>query len=92
MRMEKKVLNYRVIIEPEKAGKKTVYNAYCPTLHVADYGDSIEEVLKSIKEGIELAIECLVEEGKEVSADDVGKQVITGVEVRIPAWAKISLV
>lgn len=90
--MEKRILNYRVIIEPEKVDKKTVYNAYCPTLQVADYGDSIEEVLKSIKEGIELAIECLVEEGKEVPADDVGKQVITGVEVEIPSKAKVSFV
>jgi len=57
--MEKHVLNYRVIIEPEKMGKKTVYNAYCPTLGVADYGDSVEDVLKSIKDGIKLAIECL---------------------------------
>lgn len=45
-------------------GKKTVYNAYCPTLNVADYGDSIEEVLESIKDGIQLAIECLLEEYK----------------------------
>jgi len=54
--METKVLNYRVIIEPEHypdGGK--VYNAYCPTLGVADYGDSVEEVLGSIKEGILLA-------------------------------------
>lgn len=87
--MEKKVLNYRIIIEPEKMGKKTVYNAYCPTLGVVDYGDSIEEVLKSIQDGIELAIECLVEEDKEVPIDDVGRQVITGVEVRIPRNAKL---
>lgn len=60
--MEKKVLNYRVIIEPEKMGRKTVYNAYCPTLGVADYGDSVDEVLESIKDGIKLAIECLIEE------------------------------
>ena len=57
--MEKAVLSYRVIIEPEKIGRKTVYNAYCPSLGVSDYGDSMEEVLKSIKDGIKLAIECL---------------------------------
>jgi len=54
--METKVLNYRVIIEPEcypDGGK--VYNAHCPTLGIADYGDSVEEVLESIKEGILLA-------------------------------------
>lgn len=88
--MEKKVLNYRVIIEPEKVGKKTVYNAYCPTLGVSDYSDTIEEVLTSITEGIELALECLVEEGKEIPVDNLAKQVITEVEVRIPANGKVT--
>lgn len=80
--MEKHILNYRVIIEPEKMGKKTVYNAYCPTLNVVDYGDSIEDVLKSIKDGIHLAIECLLEEKKEVPKDNINEQFIT--TVRIP--------
>lgn len=79
--MEKHVLNYRVIIEPEKIGKKTVYNAYCPTLGVADYGDSIEEVLKNIKDGIKLAIECSLEEKKEVPHDNIEEQIITTVAV-----------
>ena len=56
--MQTKVLNYRVIVEPETYpnGDK-VYNAYCPTLGVADYGDTIEEALASLKDGIELAVE-----------------------------------
>lgn len=54
--MQTKVLNYRVIIEPENySDGSKVYNAYCPTLSVADYGDSVEEALNSLKDGIELA-------------------------------------
>ncbi len=54
--MEKKVLNYRIIIEKEQyEDGAPVYVAYCPTLGVSDYGDTIEEVLESIKDGIELA-------------------------------------
>ena len=49
--MQTQILNYRIIIEPEKQGRKTVYNAYCPTLGVTDYGDSVDEVLKSITDG-----------------------------------------
>lgn len=79
--MEKHILNYRVIIEPEKVGKKTVYNAYVPTLEIADYGDSIEEVLKSIKDGIQLAIECMREEHKEVPHDNTEEQFITVVRI-----------
>lgn len=79
--MEKHILNYRVIIEPEKVDEKIVYNAYCPTLGVADYGDSVEEVLNSIKNGILLAIECLMEEKKEVPKDNINEQLITSVNI-----------
>lgn len=79
--MEERVLNYRVIIEPEKIGRKTVYNAYVPTLSVVDYGDTVEEVLKSIKNGIELAIECLLEDKKEVPQDNIESQLITTVSI-----------
>jgi len=44
--MDTKVLNYRIIIQPEKyADGSTVYTALCPTLGVTDYGDSVEAVL-----------------------------------------------
>ena len=62
--METQIANYRIIIEPELQNGNKVYNTYCPTLDVADYGDSIEEVLKSIHDGVALAIESLVEESK----------------------------
>ena len=88
--MQKQVLNYRIIIEPEKMGRKTVYNAYCPTLDVADYGDSIDEVLKSIKDGIELAIEYLKDEGEEIPVDNTKGQTITTTEVEIPEGAKVA--
>ena len=89
--MQTKVLSYRIIIEPEKQGKKIVYNAYCPTLAVADYGDSIDEVLKSIKDGIELALEYLVDEGQEIPVDTPEKGVVATTQVKIPQGAKISL-
>jgi len=55
-----KVLNYRVIIEKEYYDDGTpVYTASCPTLGVFDYGESIEKVLESIKDGIESTIEFL---------------------------------
>ncbi len=56
--MQTKLLNYRVIVEPEVYlnGDK-VCNAFCPTLGITDYGDTIEEALASLKDGIELAVE-----------------------------------
>lgn len=87
--MQKQVLNYRIIIEPEKMGRKTVYNAYCPTLGVADYGDSIDEVLISIKDGIELALECLKDEGQEIPTDNIEEQVVTTTRVEVPSDARL---
>ena len=82
--MEAQVANYRIIIEPEIVKGKKVYNAYCPTLSVADYGDSIEGVLESIHGGIELAIESLIEDGEEVPVDNIKDQMITSTEAKIP--------
>ncbi|TSC87509.1 MAG: Uncharacterized protein G01um10147_487 [Microgenomates group bacterium Gr01-1014_7] len=89
--MEKQVLNYRIIIEPEKMGRKIVYNAACPTLGVYDYGDSIDEVLKSIKDGIELAIECLRDEGQEIPVDDTEKGVVIATQVEAPANIQLAI-
>ena len=57
--MDKKVLNYRVIVEPDvRTGSgKPCFCAYCPTLGVADDGDTIDEALTNIKEGMELYLE-----------------------------------
>ena len=91
--METKILNYRVIIEPEKYpdGSQT-YNAYCPTLGVADYGDTVEEAMESIKEGILLAIECLAKEKREVPVDNLNEQIVAAARIVIPSKLKIAIV
>ena len=89
--MQEKVLNYRVIIEPEKYpnGNK-VYNAFCPTLGVTDYGNSVEEVLESIKDGILLAIEVLAKERQEIPTDILEEQIVTSTKVELPEKIKAS--
>ena len=84
--MQTKVLNYRVIIEPETYpdGSK-VYNAYCPTLGIADYGDSVEEVLESIKDGISLAVESLAKERGDIPFDNLEEQIVTSTQVKVPS-------
>jgi predicted RNase H-like HicB family nuclease len=89
--MEKHLLNYRIIIEKEKyEDGSSVYVAYCPTLGVSDYGDSVEEVLASIKDGIELAVESLAKEGKEVPIDHIEDQIIASAKISIPSGLKVS--
>lgn len=88
--MEKRVLNYRIIIEPEKyPDGQTVYVAYCPTLNISDYGNTVEGVLKSIKEGIELAVESLIKEKKEVPVDDVEDQIITAAKIQVSSKPRV---
>lgn len=90
--MEKNVLNYRIIIEKETYDDgSAVYVAACPTLGISDYGDTIEAVLASIKDGIELAVESLAKEGEEIPVDHVEEQIITSAKIRIPSGVKISL-
>jgi len=80
--MDTKVLNYRIIIEPEfYEDGSTVYVAYCPSLGISDYADTVEEVLTSIKDGIELAVDHLIKEKKEVPVDHIEKQIITTMQI-----------
>lgn len=81
--MQKQVLNYRIIIEPEKMGRKTVYNAYCDTLGLADYGYSIDEAIKNIKSLIKFHIECLLEDGIEVPIENIEEELIMSTKVSI---------
>ncbi|KKQ42634.1 MAG: hypothetical protein US60_C0015G0045 [Microgenomates group bacterium GW2011_GWC1_37_8] len=84
-KVRKNVLNYRVIIEKERYDDGSiVYSASCPTLGVFDYGDSIEEVQTSIKDGIESAIEFLTEQGREIPTDIPEESIVTFTEVKIP--------
>jgi len=89
--MEKRVLNYRIIIEKEKyEDGSDVYVAYCPTLDISDYGPTIQEALDSIKDGIELALQCLADGGAEIPVDHLDEQVITSAKVKLPQNVKIS--
>lgn len=90
--MEKNVLNYRIIIEKEKyEDGSSVYVANCPTLGISDYGDTIEDVLASMKDGISLAVEVLVKEKKEVPIDHIEEQIVASAKIIAPLGIKIAL-
>lgn len=84
--MEQQILNYRIIIEPEQyEDGSTVYVAYCPTLGISDYGDTVEEVMESIRDGITLAVEQLSKEKQEIPLDRIEQQIITSAQIVFPA-------
>ena len=86
-----KVLNYRVHIEAEQVGKKRVYNAYCPTLGVADFGNTIDHALKRVTDLIEFHIETLVKLDRKVPVEMDSTTVITSVTVPVSFGANLSL-
>ena len=58
--MQTTVLNYRVIVEPDtQTGTgKPGFTALCPTLGVADDGDTVEEALANVKGAIEAYVQA----------------------------------
>jgi len=91
--MEKVILNYRVIVEPdERTGtNESCFTAYCPTLGIADGGDTIEEALASIKEGIQCYLEALIKDGVEIPApDNIEEGLITSTKIALPKKVKIA--
>ena len=90
--METNVFNYRIIVEPDTrtGSNETCYTAFCPTLSIADSGDTIEEAIANIKNGIEVWIESLVKDGKEVPVDRIDQSIITFTSVNVPSNIRIS--
>lgn len=87
-KLEKVILNYRVVIEKEfRQDGSPVYSAACPTLDVFDYGDSLEEALASIKDGIESMVEFLAEQKKEIPVDNPNESIVTFTQVKAPTRA-----
>lgn len=83
--METKILNYRIIIEPdEQTGTgKLGFTAHCPTLGIADDGNTIEKALKNIKGAIDAYIDSLIEDNLPVPIDQPEKDIVTTAQIRV---------
>ena len=90
--MEKFILNYRVIVEPDtRVGtNEKCFTAYCPTLDVVSDGDTMEGALKNIREAIQLRVEVLVEDREEVPVDRVDDEAIVHTKIFAPKGAIIA--
>ena len=81
--MKTHILNYRVIIEPdeETGTDKPTFSAYCPTLGLADYGDTVDEAIQSMTKMIIFHLDCLKEEGQKIPNPDSKIGFITSIQV-----------
>lgn len=85
--MRTKVLNYRIIVTPDTqtgAGRRG-YTALCPTLGVADDGDTIDKALANVKGAIEMYVASLVEDKQQVPVDDLEHDVVTATQINAPS-------
>ena len=83
--MKTTVLNYRIVIQPdEQTGTgKPGYTALCPTLGVADDGDTVEEAIKNVHGAIESYIEALAMDGQPVPVDKPEQDLVTTTQISV---------
>ena len=83
--MDTKVLNYRIIVEPDKqtGNGKPGYTAYCPTLGVADDGDTIDKAISNLKDAIETYVESLISDKIPVPVDKTDSDIITTTQINV---------
>jgi len=79
------VRNYRLVIEkePARSKKRSIYNAYCPALGLADFGNTIDVAIANITKLISFHIESLVALGYHVPDERDATTVITSVSVPV---------
>jgi len=77
------VLDYRVILRQDKrlGSKKSCYVAFCPTLGVADDGDTPQDALDNIQGTISFHIDSLQKERKEIPVDRPNEELVTNTQV-----------
>lgn len=83
--MQTTVLNYRIVVEPDQytGTNKPCYTAYCPTLGVADGGDTIEQALQNVQGAIEAYVENLVDDGLPVPVDNVDQSLVASAKIEV---------
>ncbi len=81
--MQTKILNYRVIVTPDKqtGTGKAGFTALCPTLGVADDGNTVEESLTNLKDAIKVYVDSLIEDNEPVPTDQPERDIVTTTQI-----------
>ena len=91
--METKVLNYRIIIEPDKqtGTNKPGFTALCPTLGVADDGDTVEKAIENIRQAIQAYVDSLIEDKLPIPVDQPEKDIVTTTQINVSGKFQFAL-
>ena len=81
--MQANVLNYHVIVKPdtETGTGKPGFTAYCPTLGVADGGETVEEAIANVKKAIKAYVVSLKADGLPIPTDNPHQDILTQVSL-----------
>ncbi|MBF0564734.1 MAG: type II toxin-antitoxin system HicB family antitoxin [Nitrospirae bacterium] len=80
--IQQQTYTFTVVVEPDE----DQWFVYCPALRsegAATCGRTEEEALKNIREVLEMIVDELIEDGKEVPVEE--SSTFAGVEVKVPA-------
>lgn len=83
--MQTTVLNYRIIVEPDRqTGRgKAGFTALCPTLGVADDGDTVEEAITNVRGAIEAYVSSLISDHQPVPIDTPERDFVTTTQISV---------
>jgi predicted RNase H-like HicB family nuclease len=81
MNPKKKVLGFQVVVYPEDDG----FSVVAPELGIADQGDTEAEALASLKEGIELHLECLTATERKELKKKMSERKFIQLKIQMPA-------
>lgn len=85
--MKTTVFRYNVLLKKEEKR----YIAYVPTLGISDFGKTVGQAQKNVKNAIACHIEGLMKTKTEIPAPDTQEYYISQAEVSIPHSTRFSL-
>lgn len=90
--MKTQALNYRIVVEKEKQGKKVVYVAFAPSLGISDFGETTDQAVSNLEKAMKLYIDTLIELKQPVPAPDTDDYFVTSRKISVGKYAKSSFV
>lgn len=86
LHMKTSILRYNVIIRKEARD----YIAYVPSLGISDFGKTIEEAKRHVRDAIACHVEGLIKTNTEVPIADEEDYYISHAEIPVPATIKFA--
>lgn len=80
--MKKNLLNYRILIEKEKAKNGYVFVSHVPSLGISDFGKSVDEAVKNTERAIKIYLETQVELKNDIPQVDADEYFVVNKQIR----------